>query len=494
LIEGIYLEFLIQKTVLEQNHEAVPESVRQGVAFLLDTFEVPRKFPNNDDYTPDGLAAYQSLAKAYTRYKEEEAFTDLANPNPERDFEQQITGSYLGTLGPAKVTVRTMLLPNEKTAKQLETQIRSDADFERLARKYSLVRATLGGAYGYTNSQQPQPTSIEFYEPELQVGITQFAQKGMIRIPAPFSRMWLVSVLDVSELNRNLIMAKLLTKQQIPIRGGLFASGERSTAGYEIRNLGDPELNVEMLDPNVIRYNPTVASSNGIDIGISSLYALNFFTNDVGNFEVIESKMNQQIDSWLQTSILELGLPLYGAGAEYGLENYLAARVKVNETQIKSHYANNLQKYSFKNNFEQITCKFSTRDKTEKIRKQFISSQDDAWERGVYDFRPNCNPQAKSEASKLPEPPSRLSLEPVAGGFVTRVLGGDKNFYFLVIKGYHPKPLLKPFNLVAYQVEQDYRRIVARKQLPAFEQALRKRTNPQNLLKQAMRELENAGK
>jgi hypothetical protein len=67
-------------------------------------------------------------------------------------------------------------------------------------------------------------------------------------------------------------------------------------------------------------------------------------------------------------------------------------------------------------------------------------------------------------------------------------------YFFLVLYKYQPQPLLKPFSLARGQVEFDYRNAVARKRMPQFWQALKNRVGVQYRLKEAMRELENAGK
>ena len=129
----------------------------------------------------------------------------------------------------------------------------------------------------------------------------------------------------------------------------------------------------------MIRFNPTAASSAGINIGISSLFAFDLFTGNVSDFEAIESEMNQQIDSWLKASIPELGLPLAGAGTEYGLEDYLAARVKISENQLKSYYVAKQKQFVFEGGKQVMPCNFKTQALANQIRTALTLFTDDEW-------------------------------------------------------------------------------------------------------------------
>jgi parvulin-like peptidyl-prolyl isomerase len=217
LIEGIYLEFLIQKTVLEQKgmQKVTPKLIEDFLAqpASIDLYSQTR----SKEYTPEGLAARRLLERAYINAYQSAWFEEytqaVINPKPDvkAALERQITSSYLEPDTVLEVKVRAMLLRDETTAKRLEKQIRSDSDFERLARQYSLVRASVGGSYPGT--ERPESTKLNYLEPELQVAISTFAKTGIFRMNAPFGRMWLVNLLDVSKLRRNLINTTPVTAE-----------------------------------------------------------------------------------------------------------------------------------------------------------------------------------------------------------------------------------------------------------------------------------------
>jgi hypothetical protein len=502
LIEGIYLEFLIQKTVLEQKGMAKvnSESVR---LFMAQSLPSRQNDPRRSSYTAEGYAARELVEKAYLAtiiWEFYERFYDQSQPDAKAVTEQQITASYVQGVKPPEVTIRAMLLKDAKVAKRLEKQIRSDADFERLARYYSLVRASVGGAYPGT--ERPESVRLNLLEPELQIGISKFAKRGIFRVAAPFNRVWLVSVLDTSKLQpkrTNQASPFELNPLRYSALGSLnFAPGD----GYQIQKLTQLKSTVEILSPNLRQHNPTAVTLQNTRLGISSIFAMMLFLNEPETFADIESKISQEIETWLKRSVVETGLPYNGAGArdngagaQESLENYLAARVKVSENQLKSYYAASEQQFMFEHGGQAMACNFKTQAFANQMRNMFTLFTDDKWVFTLESpFDGHCDVRGGGEVPPLPEKPSRTSLKPVPGGFITKVFRYQGEFWFVVLYGYQPKPLLKPFALVRNEVEQEYRGLVAKKQLPAFEQALRKRVKAQNLLKQAMQELENAGK
>jgi hypothetical protein len=499
LIDGIYLEFLIQKTVLEQKGMAKvnSESVR---LFIAQSLPSRQNDPRSSSYTAEGYAARELVEKAYLAtiiWEFYERFYDQSQPDAKAMTEQQITASYVQGVKPPEVTIRAMLLKDAKVAKRLEKQIRSDADFERLARYYSLVRASVGGAYPGT--ERPESVRLNLLEPELQIGISKFAKRGIVRVAAPFNRVWLVSVLDTSKLQpkrTNQASPFELNPLRYSALGSLnFAPGD----GYQIQKLTQLKSTVEILSPNLRQHNPTAVTLQNTRLGISSIFAMTLFLNQPDTFADIESKISQEIETWLKRSVVETGLPYNGAGArdngagsQESLENYLAARVKVSENQLRSYYTANKNKYLLGKNAKQMPCKFQSQSFANQLRNTFLTFPDQTWYFSLeYPYSSYCDLE---EQPPLPEKPSRTSLKPVPGGFITKVFRYQGEFWFVVLYGYQSKPLLKPFTLVRNEVEQEYRGLVAKKQLPAFEQALRKRMKAQNLLKEAMQELENAGK
>jgi hypothetical protein len=494
LIEGIYLEFLIQKTVLEQKgmQRVTPERVQSTQANWVDWYGENR----SKDYTPEGLTARKMLELAYRNATQENRFADILESytNTKAALERQITVSYLDSSRVPEVKARAMLLQSVNLANRLEKQIRSGADFARLAERYSLVRALVGGSYPGT--EHPEFVRFNFFEPEVQVGIAKFAKKGMIRVNAPFGRAWLINILDVSRLKVSLINKVQITEQQLLWAGRTIEwAGSNLGDGSQLAGIPEQKPVIEILDVGLTRYNPIAVHLNNLELGISSIYAHLLFRNDPGIFAQMEASMNQEITAWLRRGVIRIGLPQSGAGDVNGLASYLAARVNVSENQLKSYYTANRKQFLFESSRQEMPCRFDTWTFANQMRNMFTLFTDDRWFFTLESpFNGHCDVRGGGKVPPLPEKPSRTSLTPVPGGFVSKVFKYQNEFWFIVLYEYQPKPLLKPFVLVRNEVEQEYRGLVAKKQLPAFEQALRKRTNPQNLLKQAMRELENAGK
>ena len=230
----------------------------------------------NSNYTPEGWAARALLEKAYlgSLFGEfYERFSDKSLPDAKEVIEQQITASYVVTENPPEVTIRAMLLKDENIARRLEKQIHSDKDFEKLARYYSLVRASVGGAYSGT--EQPESVKLYSLEPELQVGISKFGKQGILQVPAPFDRTWLVNILDTSKLQPKKTKTDFSFEPSPLGKSGFgllrFAPGD----GYQIEKLVQLNANVEILNPNSKLHNPIAVAINNTKFGISSIFAFN---------------------------------------------------------------------------------------------------------------------------------------------------------------------------------------------------------------------------
>ena len=87
------------------------------------------------------------------------------------------------------VRVHSMLLPDARTANELASGIRSESDFVALARRFSLVRREVGGAY--TKDIAGGQVAVNQLEPELQIAVLGARQTGLLRVVAPFGRVWL---------------------------------------------------------------------------------------------------------------------------------------------------------------------------------------------------------------------------------------------------------------------------------------------------------------
>jgi hypothetical protein len=334
-------------------------------------------------------------------------------------------------------------------------------------------------------------------EPELQVGIAQHKTEKRYRVSAPFGRVWLVEILDSKrqidtpkgylEENSKYLEALAITLKPTTYSGTLFDPLP------QIALLEKPNQ-VRILDDKLPVINPIIAEVGTVKLRFATIYAANLFLFDPITFPEIEKNLNQNLETWINSEVVRQGLPYAGAGTESGLENYLAARVKVSEVQIKDYFNKNQSKYLIGKVLDEsdFPCVFKTLNYANSWQQIFSILPASNWIYDIpYPLNSYCDVEGESDVQlSLPEKPSRSSLQPIPGGFMSRVFKYEKGFAFLVLYGYTPTPLLKPFDLARGEVERDYRLLVAKKQLPNFKRTLYARTNAQNLLKQALAELE----
>ena len=137
-----------------------------------------------------------------------------------------------------------------------------------------------------------------------------------------------------------------------------------------------------------------------------------------------------------------------------------------------------------------MQCTFANSQYASKWRDFVVFAPFDLWgDRQSYPLYRHCDAEDGSDPLPLPAP-SRTTLTPIAGGYITAVFRYQQGFYFVALYGFHPDPLIKPFALVRDQVEQAYRTLVAEKQLSSFRAALYARTGVQNRLSDAIKQLE----
>ena len=184
------------------------------------------------------------------------------------------------------------------------------------------------------------------------------------------------------------------------------------------------------------------------------------------------------------------GLPYGGAGAEGGLLPYIAARAKVSELQLKNSYWQDRRKYAYSADQYRVQCTFANSQYASKWRDVAIFAPFNIWGDALsFPLNTHCDTDGATDPLPLPAP-SRTTLTPIAGGYITAVSKFQQGFYFVALYGFHPDPLIKPFALVRNQVEQAYRTLVAEKQLNSFRAALYARTGAQNRLAEAIKQLE----
>ena len=495
LIERIHVQFLVEKTLLEQ--QGMKQVTRGDVKQFLSTPRGPDLLAptRSQDYSREGLAARQLFSQAYIKFISGESFSEVSKffapqplENPETAIERAKTDLFLSSTEPFWVTAQAMLLPDLAIAKRMLELVSKKHDFGSLARKYSLVRAMVGGAYPGT--ERPERTSIEDFEPELQVAIANLSRPDTLIVPTAFQRYWLLQVMTINP-------PKPLTLQDylrgMPWNGKFVLTGSQLGDGASIRNTNTPNRTVEALESTLAVDDPIIAKVQDDEVRLASAFAQIFLVSDPSEFGDIESNLAKEVSGWMQRSAVHHGIPFQGAGAEQGLEVYLAARVTVSDAQLKEHYRQHKKQHTFYQKV--ISCRFETKSFAEHFRKLFNEFPNSSWHDSLeYPNSGYCDTDGGSNDPPWPGKPSRTSLLPVPGGYITQVFPHESAYYFQYLYNFQPVPLVKPFPLVRNEIEKEYRHIVAKKRLPAFWQELKRRTNAQYLLPQVLQELERSVK
>ena len=499
LIDAIYVEYMIAKAKLEQSGmvKATADDVARSVALLEESGA--RAEIEASGYSLDAFAERELISRNYfllilSRFDSSiwrRSLSLYLKPDridQERDAasrERAITARYSDTAysRPLSVTLRSMLLENTKQAAALAPKIRSERDFDAVARRYSMARRDVGGSY--TSESLPSRLTIQELEPELQIGVLKASQTGLLRVAAPFGRVWLVWL---SELPNSVVGTGLSASLSFDII--------TSSALQAYLNLSSSP--VTWLDQSFKTSDPVIARVRGAELGLYEFFVerilvekdLKVLLNDKFFDYAQSSFFGQYAQQWLENTAVSEGLPYGGAGAEFGLLPYIAARAKVSELQLKSAYLQDRRKYLYRADQREVQCTFLNSQYASKWRDVIIFSPFALWgDRGSSPLWMHCDDEGETDALPLPRA-SKTTLTPIAGGYITAVSRYQQGFYFVALYGFHPDPLIKPFALVRDQVEQTYRTLVAQKQLNSFRAALYARTGAQNRLAEAIKQLE----
>jgi hypothetical protein len=516
-IDAIYTEFLITRSKLEQIGmvKVTPENVQRRADLLQNAPE--RKRIEAAGYTLEAFAERELVTRNYLALYANQLATNLwsgvfdaySQPvvnDPETiaaNREREISvRAYTNGATPQYVTLRSMLLENGKQTNAIAGKIRSERDFIALARRYSQVRRDVAGSY--TSDFTPSRVSLQELEPEVQLAVLAASKSGLVRVPAPFGRVWLVWLSTPLNGSTNRFQP---TDFSDSVSSGptarlefriLSIPGTGSDDGLLKKLLNQNPLPVEWLDPSFEGRDPVVARVGGASLRLTEFFTSQLFA--AFSLEQIaqsnffdyspDSPLGTFINLWLEENAITEGLPHRGAGAEYGLEAYIAARAKVSDVQLKAYYWQHRQDYRYRDDERFISCRFESLNYAKKWRDVVIFAPFNLLSVSLdYPMNAHCDAEGEADPVSLPKF-SRATLTPIAGGFVTPVFEYQKGFYFVSGYGFHPDPLLKPFVLVRETVEQTYRRIIAAKQLESFKAGLLQRTGAKNSLVQASAELE----
>ncbi len=501
LIDAIYVEYMIAKAKLEQSGmvKATADDVARSVALLEESGA--RAEIKAAGYSLDAFAERELITRNYVSLISNRTLSNIMGNfletyvNPlkvdQKDLpasrERYITSRYSlnQSQSPLFVTLRSMLLENAKQAVVLAPKIRSERDFDAVARRYSMVRRDVGGSY--TSEYLPSRVTVRELEPEVQIGVLKASKLGLLRVAAPFGRTWLVWLSALPKAVEPGLTASLSVN--------IVASADPSVVQAILLSNTVP---VTWLDQTLEPSDPVIARVGKAELRISEFFIASIleetdFKKLLADafFDLAKpAALGQYAQQWLENTAVREGLPYGGAGAEYGLLPYIAARAKVSETQLKSAYWQDRREYMYRADQYRVQCTFANSQYASKWRDVAIFAPFNMWGDGLnFPLNTHCDTDGATELLPLPAS-SRITLTPIAGGYVTAVSRYQQGFYFVALYGFHPDPLIEPFALVRDQVEQMYRTLVAEKQLEPFRAALYARTGAQNRLAEAIKQLE----
>jgi hypothetical protein len=499
LIDALYVEFLIAQAKLEAAGMAAvtPEEVeRQAQQLLPSSTE-----PDAAGYTPQTRAERTVLALKVRGFLAARAprpgnawFAPQSTGTPEdagAARERQITSSVTPTMLPL-MRVRSMLLPNARVANKISARIRSEADFIAEAQRHSLVRREVAGAY----AAEDRPVAVTQLEPELQIALLGTEQTGLLRVTAPFGRVWLVYRTPMPKPSANLSISFFTSLTQ-PVSGPVYFGVGTFDPKSLIEFLIADTTPVTFLDSTVEPRNPVIAEVGTVRMRLSDYFVakllgeVNPGLNESFFAAGPQSPIAQFVTAWLEARSITTALPYNGAGTEAGLEAYIAARAKVSETQLKYFYWQQRDNYLYSKDERVVTCEFDNAELARKWRDTVLFAPYEIWG----DFARNgvgvrCTQDASLTPPTLLASPSRATLTPIAGGYITGIVAVGGKASFVLRYGFHPDPIRKPFLLARDAVQRSYRKLVAAKRLEAFKAELLTRAGAKNTLAEAVAALE----
>jgi hypothetical protein len=505
LIDALYLKFMVSKAQLEGSGmqritSTDIDAYKERVASSFNLANLAARGYSLEAFTERALLVQRYLALGGTTastnvlrgFLEQWGIPGVAPENPTSSAanrERAITQRGLGSdISPWAVDVRSMLLESPRRAEALASNIRSESTFIAAARQHSLVRRDLGGAY---NELGVSRVTVESLEPELQIAVMNANKTGLLRVAAPFGRVWL------------LWLSRLPSSRT---QGGMFdPDAFRATASLRFTVTGGSNITplpnnpadfpVQWFESAFTPTEFTLARVGEERLDLTEYIVAELFqTLEISDPESITSSkplfntaIEQFAASWLEPRVIQQGLPYGGAGGEYGLETYLAGRVTISNAQLKTFYWQHRAEYRYQNNENRVQCVFTDAAYAAKWRAVVIFAPFPIWD-GLVPYM-NCDDEGSSDPLPLPKL-SSATFTPIAGGYITGILKAQSEVYFVAVYGFHPALLIKPFLLVRGEVERTYRVAVAKKQLEGFRAVLYQRTNAENRFKAVMQELE----
>ena len=317
----------------------------------------------------------------------------------------------------------------------------------------------------------------------------------MLPVAAPFGRVWLayLSPTPKPQLTFGFSYFSSLTTLSGPV---YFGAGSFDPTRF-VKLLHDDATPVEWLDKSLAGRHPLIAEVGAAGWRLSDYFVARLLgeadpTITQRFFDLAPaSPVARFAADWLEARAIAAGLPYNGAGTELGLVAYIAARANVSEPQLKAYYWAHRGEYSFRASQRTVFCEFDDMKLARKWRETVLLAPFEIWtsfsQNGIgvrCDANPNIVPLPPLPA------PSRSSLTPIAGGFVTPVTEFKTKFYFALLYGFHPALLTKPFVTVRDGVEKTYRNLVAAKRLEAFKAKIFERAGARNSLAEAAARLE----
>jgi hypothetical protein len=499
LIDSIYVEFLIEKTLFEQ--QGIEKVTLEDVAELRDTLtnqEIQNQV-NEARYlgfsSVDGYFARQIFTSSVNKKILEQEIAEqspitkpasqLQNPNSLEEQEKKLTTAFLLSRITPAVAFQAMLLENQSQVQLIQAKLKRGQTFSDLSDTYSLVHHYSGGSNGFYGDK-PQIFFLSNLEPELQNAISTAGKPGIYIFQAPFNRFWFVKIHKFPATHPFAGVTKWNLNTSF---SGEFRSEYESILGNKRR-----EAKLEFLTSDIELFNKLILKVADLEIYASEYFSSFYLTRNFNPFEEIFKELISKMTQISKSNMLYRAKLHKGINDDGSLQAYLAARMKFSESQLKAFYVNNKEKYNFKQEQSQMMCSFSNINTAKYWNNLFIVNPNSFWVRDRQIEIQYCDFEDRYKKLPLPENPTKATLTPIPGGFITGIGQSNGTYYFLVLYKYQPKSTLRSFALARSQVEYDYRMLVARKQMPQFWEALEKKLSVQYYVKEFLQELEKAGK
>jgi len=409
-----------------------------------------------------------------------------------------------------RIVGRVIAVKEEKLARDLLKQIKTGADFAKLASQHSLEHKDRGGALAAPKDGKIPPVGALALPQEASAAAFELTDGGVTDVVKSNDKFYIVKVEQFvpagtkpwTEAKNDAMKAVEQSKQNAAIEAWL--------EGLE------KDAKIEVLDKSWSYYNPTVAEVNGQKIPYAQLLMTMVSNQQLGALlqqggDQAVGFVNgffkpQVLDSLVQqyaapVIVKKLKLPLTGSRQELltGLQAYGGRDVKVTEAQVRGYYEQ--QKPNFQTPASAVVSEavFKDRQKALAFRGAFVKAGGDFTNAaskagGTVSERGSVTggDQKLSEvAEKAVFQADRLT--PAGEGSVTDVVESGERFSVLFVKDLvkaSTKPLSEVRDQIREQLETQLRSEAGQK----FVQEQLKSVKVENKLESVLKEVEKRAK